>query len=148
MRSRLPETGMGFWRNTDFTGIRWIHLVALDRSVHDADGPMGVGGHLGIVRHQNDGDPLGVELLKHSQDFDARMRIQIACRLVGQNERGAIDQCPADRHSLLLSARHLRRLVIGSVGQSNAAEQSPRQTAGLPGGTPMRGIVQRHDDVL
>ena len=66
---------------------------------------MGVSGHLGIVRHQDDGDSLGVELLEHPQDFDAGVRIEVARRLVGQHQRGAVDQarpiatrccCPPD----------------------------------------------------
>ena len=120
-RSRLPETSVGFWRNTDLTGIGWGYFIALDSSVHDANRPMGISGYVGIVRHQYDGDPFGVELLEHPQDFDARVRIEVAGRLVGQKQCGAIDQCPADRHPLLLSSRHLRRLMIGTVGQSDAA---------------------------
>ena len=65
--------------------------IALDHSIHDTDGPMGVGGHVGIVRDQDDGDALGVEPLEHPQDFNARVRIEVARRLVGQEERGPID---------------------------------------------------------
>ena len=83
---------------------------------------MGVGGHLGIVRHQDDGDSLRVELLEHPQDFDARVRIEIAGGLVGQNEHGPIHQRAADRHPLLLPARHLRRLVMGAIGQPDAIQ--------------------------
>jgi hypothetical protein len=39
--------------------------IALDHSIHDTDGPMGVGGHVGIVCDQDDGDALGVEPLEH-----------------------------------------------------------------------------------
>ena len=53
---------------------------------------MGVSGHLGIVRHQDDGDSLGVELLEHPQDFDARVRIEVAGGFVGQHQRGTVDQ--------------------------------------------------------
>ena len=52
---------------------------------------MGVGGHVRIVRDQDDGDALGVEPLEHPQDFNARVRIEVARRLVGQEEHGPID---------------------------------------------------------
>ena len=119
-------------------------FIALDHSVHDANGPMGVGGHVGIVRHQDDGDSLGVELLEHPQDFDARVRIEVARRLVGQQQARAIDQRAADRHPLLLPARHLRRLVMDSVGQPDAVQQVVRQAAGFAPEASPRGIVQRH----
>ncbi len=67
-------------------------LVAVDLAVHDADDPMGIGGHLGIVRHQHDGDPFGVELLEHPQDFHAGVRVEVAGRLVGQDQRGTVHQ--------------------------------------------------------
>ena len=66
---------------------------------------MGKGGHAGIVRHQHDGDSLGVELLEHPQDLDAGVGIEVAGGLVGQDQRGTIDQrrpiatrccCPPD----------------------------------------------------
>jgi hypothetical protein len=74
------------------------------------------------MRYQDDGDSLRVELPEHSQDFGARVRIEVARRLVGQHERGAVDQGAANRNPLLLSSGHLRRLVMGSVGQANTAQ--------------------------
>ena len=47
-------------------------VVGFDLPVADVDRPMGIRGHLGIVRHQDHRDPLGVELLEHPQDLDAR----------------------------------------------------------------------------
>jgi hypothetical protein len=61
-------------------------VVTLDHSIDDADGPMGVSGHLGIVRHQKDGDSLGVKVLEHPQDFNARVRIKVSGRFVGQQQ--------------------------------------------------------------
>ena len=115
---------------------RGVGLVALDQAVGNADRAMGVGGHLGIVRHQDDGDPLGVELLEHPQDFHAGVRIEVAGGLVGQQQRRAVDQRPGDGHPLLLAAGHLRGLVVGAVGQPDAIQQHVRQPPGLGAGGP------------
>ena len=86
--------------------------VVVDLPVGDVDRARGKRRHVGIVRHQDDGDPFGVELLEHPQDLDAGVRIEVAGRLVGQDQRGPVHQRPGDGHALLLSARHLRRLVM------------------------------------
>ena len=107
-------------------------VVALDQAVDDANRAMGEGRHLGVVRHQDHGDPLGVELLEHPQDFHAGVRVEIAGRLVGQDQRGMIDQRAADGHPLLLSARHLRGLVLGPVGQSHPRQQRVAERRASP----------------
>ena len=84
---------------------------------------MRVGRHFRIVRHEDDGDALGVELLEHPQDLDAGVRIEVAGRLVGQHQRRAVDQGPGDGHALLLAAGHLRGLVIAAVGQSHPLQE-------------------------
>ncbi len=45
--------------------------------------------------------------------------------------RGVIHQCTGDGHPLLLPARHLRRLVVGPVGKSDAVEQACGQLPGF-----------------
>ena len=83
---------------------------------------MRVSSYLGVMRYQDDGDSLGVELLEHLKDFDARPRIEIARRLIRQNERRAVDQRPSDRHALLLSPGHLRRFMVDPAGQADAIQ--------------------------
>ena len=107
-------------------------LVVLDQTVGDADGSMGVGCHVRVVCHQDDSDALGIELLKHPQDFHARVRIEVAGRLVGQQQGGVVDQCPGDRHALLLSAGHLRRLVVGPFGQPDQLQEGLGPAAAIP----------------
>ena len=49
---------------------------------------LGVGGDRGVVRHQDDRDAvLGVELLEHAEDLLAGLRVEVAGRLVGDQER-------------------------------------------------------------
>src|SRR3954447_12075774 len=86
--------------------------AGLDQAVADADGPPGGVRDVRVVRHQDDGDPLlRVELLEHLEDLLARARIEVAGRLIGEQERGVIDQGPGDRDALLLAAGELRRVV-------------------------------------
>ena len=142
-RRAAPEAGSRLLPDCRFPAIARprpvLSLVALDHSIHDVNGPMGVIGHFGIMRDQDDGDSCRVELLEHAQDFDARVRIEIAGRLIGENERRAIDQGPGDRDTLLLSARHLRRLVIGSTSQPNAVQAGYRPAARLRAAEQRRG---------
>ena len=100
---------------------------------------MGVGRHLGIVRHEDDRDPLGVELLEHPQDLDAGVRVEVAGRLVGQHQRGVIHQRPGDGHALHLAAGHLRRLVLGPIGQADAIQKHLGQPPGTRRATGRRG---------
>ena len=95
------------------------------------NGARRIGRHVGIVRHQDDGDPLRVELLEHPQDFDAGVGIEVARRLVGQDQRGPIHHRSGDGDSLLLPARHLRRFVFHPFGQAHAFEQALGQLVGL-----------------
>jgi hypothetical protein len=97
---------------------RHRHLVARDPAVDHADRAVRVGRHARIVRHQQHRDPLGVELLEHPQNLHAGLGVEVPGRLVGQQERGLVDQCPGDGHPLLLAAGHLRRLVIIVIGQA------------------------------
>ena len=76
--------------------------IAFDDTIDDMDDPIRVGGHVGVVRHQDNRDVLGVEPLEHPQNVDAGVRIEVARRLVGQEEHGAVDQRAGDRHPLLL----------------------------------------------
>ena len=112
--------------------VRRATLVALDPPIADRDDATGIGCHVCIVRDENDRDALAIEFLKHAEDFDARMRIEIARGLVGEHQRGVIDQGPSDGHALLLAARHLRRLVAGAIREPDAVQEPLRSLSRLP----------------
>ena len=78
-----------------------------DKPVGNADCAMCVARHFGIVRNQDDRDSLGVQPLEHPQDLVAGAGIEVARRLVGQQERRPVDQRSGDGRSLLLPAGHL-----------------------------------------
>ena len=123
-----------------------------DQPVGNVDRAIGVGGHFGVVRYDDDRDALGVQPLEHPQDLVARLRIEVAGRLVGQQERGTIDEGPCNRHPLLLAAGHLRRLVVQPGGQPHLLEQRLGQPPGLAtrvgARRPPLGVVQRHQDIV
>ena len=60
---------------------------------------------------------------EHPQNVHAGVRVEVAGRLVGQDQRGLVHQRPGNGHALLLPARHLRRLVVGAVGQAHVPQQ-------------------------
>ena len=134
------------WRSCTF-GVQLSSRF--DPPIADRDDATGIGCHVCIVRDENDRDALAIEFLKHAEDFDARMRIEIARGLVGEHQRGVIDQGPGDGHALLLAARHLRRLVAGAIREPDAVPTASwRSLSRLPPAWPARGVIQGHDHVL
>ena len=76
-------------------------------------------------------------------------RVEIAGRLVGQQEAGIVDQRARDRDALLLAAGELAGRVALAVAESEQVQRrarplGPRRGAGRPGG----GVEQRQRDVL
>ena len=59
------------------------------------------------MRHQDDGDTLGVQALEHPKNFVSDARIKVAGGLVGEQQGGTVDQGAGDGDALLLAAGHL-----------------------------------------
>ena len=53
-------------------------------------------------------------------------RVEVAGRLVGQDELGVVDQRSRDREPLLLAPGELMRKVVGDVRQPELVDQPPR----------------------
>ena len=84
--------------------------------------------HLVIVRDQDDCHPLlTIELPEQLHHLGTALAIQVARRLVGQNQTGLVDQGTRNRHALLLATAELARPVSGSLAQSHLfqARQGP-----------------------
>ena len=70
-------------------------------------------GGVRIVRHHDDRLlELGVQPLQQSQDLLARLGVEIAGRLVGEQQRRVGDDGARDRDALLLAAGELARVVL------------------------------------
>src|SRR5712691_2265502 len=93
------------------TGVPWVltenlflSLVALDDSVFDMNHTVSVFGDVVLMGDQNDGVSFAVKTVEQSHDFISSLGVEVASGLVGQNDGGAIDQCPGNRHALTLAS--------------------------------------------
>ena len=131
-----------------------LHLpVGGDLAVGEDDDAIGVGGHLRVVGDHDDGLAELVDRgAKQVEDAAARLRVEVAGRLVGEDDGGTGDQRPGDRDPLLLPARELGGPVGGAVGQADGLEQliAPGRI-GVVAGDPHRqldvlgGVEDRHE---
>ena len=64
-----------------------------------------------------------VELAQERQDLVGPLGVQVAGRLVGQDQRRLVDERPGDRDALLLAARQLGRTVVGPLGEADELER-------------------------
>ena len=71
------------------------------------------------------------ELGQEREHLAGGLRVEVARRLVGDEELRAIGQRRAERDALLLSARELGRPGVGAVEQADALEQLPSSNAAL-----------------
>ena len=93
-------------------------------AIPERDETTGILGDIGLVRHQENGDPaFGVEALEDPDHLDARARVEIACRLVCEQQNGIVDQRTRDRDTLLLSARQLIGMVPEERAQTHGFER-------------------------
>ena len=95
----------------------------------EVDHPIGHARNRRVVRdHHRRGAEFGVDL---RDDFEHQLAGQVVertGRLVAKQHLGAFDDCPCDRHPLLLATRQLRRKVIAPWRQPD----------------PVDGFVDRH----
>lgn len=95
-------------------------------SVTYLDYPSRTGSDIRIVGNENDGLSLGMEAFENREDFRTGFRIESSRRLVGENDGRISNDCPGNRHALLLSAGKFVRTVPGFLGKSDAFERGKR----------------------
>src|SRR5688572_10674849 len=101
---------------------------------------------LRVVRHHHDGlAVLAVQDLQQAQDLVRRLAVEVASRLVADQQRGVRDQRACYRDALLLAAGKLLRLVTGPVGEPYHVECDRYGLAPLRGG--QSGQQERQFDV-
>src|SRR5258706_10301294 len=65
-----------------------------------------------LVSHGNDGDAFFIQFLENTHDLDRGAAVEVAGRLIGQDQSRSVDQRASDGHALLLSAGELARVMV------------------------------------
>src|SRR5205814_278706 len=113
-----------------------------DGAIRKADDPRSVLGDLRLVGDEDDCNPsLGIQPLEDLHDLDARPAVEIAGRLIREQDRRIVEQRARDRDALLLSAGELIGMVAGTIREPDGpttATNSPRAIARV---TPRRACT-------
>src|SRR6266852_2437218 len=110
---------------------RPLPLLPGDRSVHEAQVMSRATAERGLVRDEEERQAVGVHLFEELQDLAARSHVQVAGRLVGQDNLRPHDDGARDRHALPLAARELLGGVQGALGQADAVQRLRRAAGAL-----------------
>ena len=94
-------------------------------------------GDVGFVRDQDDGVAGLVQAGEQRHDLGAGLRVEVAGRLVGEQDRRVVHERARDGHALALAARQLVRPVAScatssSTFSSAALARACRSFAGTP----------------
>ena len=120
--------------------------LAFDAPVAHRQDARAAFGQRGIVRDDDERRAVGVDAIEQRGDLLAGCAIELAGRLVGQQQARSVGQRARDRHALHLAARQLRRPVVGARGEPHVFEQLPRALPPL--GLRHAGFRLRQLDVL
>ncbi len=123
---------------TSLGGAAAQHLAA-DAPVahlHDAVGELRRG--LVVADDDERGADLRHELGEQPVDRARRARVELAGRLVGQEQRGLMNERRAGRDALLLAARELRRRIVGALRKAHGVEQREGALPPLAAARPLR----------
>jgi hypothetical protein len=121
-------------------------MIADDFAIEKAHLALGMRRDIRLVRDQHDGDAVRVEFSEQAHDFLAGMAVEIAGRLIGQNQPWCVDQCAGNRHALLLAAGNPVGQGFGILAQPDPVEQLARLRP--PRFLVQAGINQRQGDVV
>ena len=117
-----------------------------DQTVAHMDLALRPVGEVGVVGDDDDRRALGVELLQQLKDLLAGVAVEVAGRLVGEDDRGAADQGAGDRDPLALPTGHGCGTGVLAVGEPNRVQRLGGELASL---TDLRaGIQQPVRDVV
>jgi hypothetical protein len=103
-------------------------------------------GDAGVVRDHDDGGAGGVELADELHDRCAGGAVELAGRLVGENDRRTPDEGPGDRDPLALPSGDLGGLERRAYGEADPLERLIRAPIPLVGGD--AGVEDPVGDVL
>ena len=122
-------------------------LVGDDAAIHQGDLSADDRADVAFVGDHHDGPPVGVQLGEQLQHGVGGGRVEVAGRLVGQQQRRIVGQRPGDRGALLLPARERGGQLVGLVGDADRSSSCWRAVAPLAG-RDLLGEVHRQHHVL
>ena len=125
-------------------------FVGDDDAVAHGDDAVGIGGNVGLVGDENDGDALlAIERAQRFHDLVRSSRIEIAGGLIGKQKARRIDQGAGDGDALLLAAGELAGRIAFAVAETEQLQRGARPF-GAYGATlrPRGGVVERQTDIL
>ena len=94
----------------------------------------GPAGDVGLVGDHHDRAAGAVQLVEQAEDLGGRGRVEVAGRLVGEQQVRLGDQRPGDRDPLLLAAGELARPVLGPVAEADPVQRGERPARAAPPG--------------
>lgn len=121
--------------------------AVMDSPVTDGYGSIGLGGDAGVVCDKHDGFAALLELVEGFHDERSRGGVQVARRLVGQNDGWIVDKGARDGDALHLSARQLRYTMVPMVDRKRDGLQRV-YGAHLALAARHIGVGQRQHDVF
>ena len=92
-----------------------------------------------IIRHKRDGLPLTTAEIQH---FVRGRGIQVACRLVGEDDARSGSQCTGYGNTLLLATGQLLRGVLGSPRETRTGKRTRQGYVVMPPEGRARGGVR------
>ena len=120
-------------------------LVTDHQTVGDAQDAVAAPGQRHVVGDQDQGRALGARQLEQEvHHLLAGGAVEIAGRLVGQQELGPADEGARHGNPLLLAARELRRIVAEAMAEPDPLERRFGRLEGIAAA----GEFQRQRDVL
>ncbi len=120
-------------------------VVAGDQSVPDADDAAGVARDVLFVRDDKNGVALVGEGAEEGHDFLAGFGVEVAGRLVGEDDGGLTDEGAGDGDALALAAGHFVGLVVDAVSEADIGQRFEGGLAAFVGGD--AGVNQGQFDI-
>src|SRR5271155_3484070 len=75
------------------------------------------------MRYQDDGVAVLMQPREEAHDFFACYGVKVACRLIGEKDGWAVDQCARNGHTLALAAREFVGLVHHALSEVHLLER-------------------------
>ena len=89
-------------------------------------------GEADLVGHHHHGHAVPGQVLHHVEDIADQFRVERGRGLIKQHELRVHGQGPGNRHTLLLAAGELGRVVVGPVGEPHPSSSARARAGPLP----------------